>query len=91
MRSGGAFPDRSVVLSISQFAELLALDPVRVNDVEVNPQTRMITIVQEPDSVNSRDSRGDCRASRESRSPDQREHGDASALRPAADDTAHRA
>lgn len=41
--------DRSCVLSVSQFTELLALDPSRFIGVEVNRQSSQIVIVQEPE------------------------------------------
>jgi hypothetical protein len=41
--------DRSCVLSISQFCELLALDPARFTDVEVDRRHQQIVIVQEPE------------------------------------------
>jgi hypothetical protein len=40
--------DRSVKLSISQFCELLGLEPARFIGVDVNRQSSVVTVVLEP-------------------------------------------
>lgn len=40
--------ERTIRLSISQFSELLGLDPERLVDVEVHRRLSTVVIVQEP-------------------------------------------
>lgn len=41
-------PDRNTRLSISQFSELLGIEPERLLDVEVSRQSSTITLVLQP-------------------------------------------
>ena len=43
--------DRSTKLSVSQFSELLGIEPKRFIDVEVNRQTSTVTVVLEPEET----------------------------------------
>lgn len=55
----GGVPVVRVPLSISQFAELMGIDPERLVDVEVSRRSTQVTLVMEPEVINGADEHGD--------------------------------